>query len=171
MPELIKNRYNQTTPSSITSNGLCISTPFYLNITTDQGKQLLNAFRSIVHKQRVELGYDNTTKTVGQLSVTTNIKPPLTPAEEELGMNEESLRYALFSRQGTPERLVLKLCSITGVYITTREEIESVFSAWLDHLYPTNEQSKAKTVSPPRQTTKKRTTTKRPKSTVKSTTS
>lgn len=165
MPELFTNRYGQTSPSSTTNNGLVISTPFYLNLTTDQTKQLLNAFREVVRKQRIELGYTEEPRSVGQLSVETKTQPPTTKAEEELGMNEEALRYALFSRQGTPERLILKLSDITGVYFTTRQEIESVFSAWLDHLYPTDEKRNATTVSTGVQTTKKRTSTRRAKST------
>ena len=112
---LITNRYNQKSPTVITSNGLSISTPIYLGLTNDQAKQILNAFRSIVAVQRRELGYVDTPRSVGQLSVETKTTPPSTPAEDELGMSEESLRFALFGRNGTPERLVLKLCRITGV--------------------------------------------------------
>ena len=145
--KLITNRYNQVTPTGITSNGLSISTPIYINLTTEQGKQLLNAFRTVVANQRRELGYEDKPKSVGQLSVETKTTPPLTQAEKDIGMTEESLRYALFARQGTPERLVLKLCSITGVFFTTRQEIEEVFGLWLDTFFDTNDKSTAKTTS------------------------
>ncbi len=154
--ELITNRYNQVTPTGITPTGLSISTPIYINLTTEQGKQLLNALRNVVAKQRIEMGYDNSPKSVGQLSVETKTTPPLTPAEEELGMTEESLRYALFARQGTPERLVLKLCSITGVYFTTRQEIEEVFGLWLDNFFNTNDKSTAQATSKTSKTKAKR---------------
>ena len=138
---LITNRYNQKAPTAIAKNGLSISTPIYLGLTSDQAKQMLNAFRSIVADQRRECGYVDTPRSVGQLSVETRTTPPSTPAEDELGMSEESLRFALFGRNGTPERLVLKLCRITGVHLATRTELEQVFSLWLDEWYPTDEQS------------------------------
>ena len=163
--ELIINRYNQSTPTAITSNGLAISTPIYLKLTSDQSKQYLNAFRKVVAKQRLELGYEDTTKTVGQLAVETKSTPPLTPAEQEVGMTEDSIRYALFSRQGTPERLILKLSQITGVYVTTRQELEEVFSLWLDEWYPTDGQQKAKTTSQTRKATTKRGTKRAEKDT------
>ena len=168
--ELIINRYNQTTPTAIASSGVSISTPVYIKLTSDQSKQYLNAFRKVVAKERSELGYDDTPKTVGQLAVETKTTPPLTPSEQELGMTEDSIRYALFSRQGTPERLILKLSKITGVYVTTRQEIEQVFSLWLDEWYPTDEQSKAKTTSQTSKKTKPSRTTKTKTDTPSSTT-
>ena len=121
---------------------------------------MLNAFRSIVAEQRRERGYVDTSRSVGQLSVDTKTTPPTTPAEDELGMSEESLRFALFGRNGTPERLILKLCRITGVHLTTRTELEQVFSLWLDEWYPTDEQAKPQTTSKPGQEAKSTRTTK-----------
>ena len=138
---LITNRYKQKAPTAVTKKGLYISTPIYLGLTNDPAKQMLNAFRSIVADQRRECGYVDTPRSVGQLSVETRTTPPTTPAEDELGMSEESLRFALFGRNGTPERLVLKLCRITGVHLATRTELEQVFSLCLDEWYPTDEQS------------------------------
>lgn len=160
--ELIKNRYDQVTPTAVTPNGLAISTPIYLNLTQDQGKQLLNAFRTVVANQRKELGYDDTPKSVGHLSVETKTTPPITPAEQDLGMSEEALRYALFSKGGTAERLVLKLCRITGVYVTNRQELEQVFSLWLDNFYTTNGKSKTKPTSKTRKPTTRRSTKSKP---------
>ena len=47
--------------------------------------------------------------------------------EQELGMNEENLRHALFARNGIPERLALKLQAVTGVELVTKEQIEQTF--------------------------------------------
>lgn len=160
--ELIRNRYDQVTPTGLSSSGLSISTPIYLKLTTDQSKQLLNAFRSVVNKQREELGFSTEPKSVGHLAVETQTTPPLTPAEHTVGMSEESIRYALFSRQGTPERLILKLCSVTGVYFTTRAEIEEVFSLWLDNFFDTNEKSTAKTTSKTSKSSARRSTKSEP---------
>ena len=135
MPDLVTNRYNQKTPTTLQENGCAISTPFYINPTQDQTKQLLNAFRNVRQRQLDQMGFESNTTTPGGLVIETAKNPPLTPIEEELGMNEESLRYALFTRQGIPERLVLKLQRLTGVYTVTREQIEETFRMWLDHLY------------------------------------
>ena len=135
MPDLVTNRYGAKTPTTIQENGCAISCPFYINPTQDQTKQLLNSFRNVRQRQLDELGFETNTTTPGGLVIETAKNPPLTPIEEELGMNEESLRYALFTRQGIPERLVLKLQRLTGVYTVTREQIEETFRMWLDHLY------------------------------------
>jgi hypothetical protein len=70
-------------------------------------------------------------------------------------MNEESLRHVLFARQGIPERLVLKLQRLTGVYLVTREQIEDTYKQWLDYLYQ-DSNSDAKTTTTPK---KRRTAT------------
>ena len=135
MTTLISNRYNQVTPTQITENGASVSTPIYISPTTDQSKQLLNAFREVVRKQRLEMGYSQQPVSKGGLQVETAIKPPMTKAENDLGMTEDALRYALFQRQGIAERLIVKLSQITGVEIITRQSIEATITAWLDHLY------------------------------------
>ena len=55
--------------------------------------------------------------------------------EQELGMNEENLRHALFARNGIPERLALKLQAVTGVELVTKEQIEQTFQERITHLY------------------------------------
>jgi hypothetical protein len=79
--------------------------------------------------------------------IQTNTALPLAPIEQELGMNEEALRQVLFARQGIPERLVLKLQRLTGVYVITREQIEDTFKQWCDYLY-SDSNSDAKTTTP-----------------------
>ena len=59
----------------------------------------------------------------------------LTPVEDLLGMSEEYLRYALFSRNGMPERLVVKLQRLTGLELVNRREIEVTLIGWLDYLF------------------------------------
>ena len=133
--KLLTNRYSQVTPTHITANGCSISTPIYLSPTNDQSKELLNAFREVVRKQRLEMGYQDTPIDHGSIQVQTATTPPQTPAEQDLGMNEETLRYALFSRTGIAERLIIKLCEITGVELVSRKQIEDNLKSWLDHLY------------------------------------
>ena len=130
---LVINRYNQPTPTHIQPNGCSVSTPIYVCPTTDQNKALLNAFRDVVRKQRREMGFDNTNQSIG-VTVTTATVPPMTQAETDLGMTEDTLRYALFQRRGTPERLIVKLQQITGVELITRAALQQTFDAWLDSL-------------------------------------
>lgn len=129
--QLLKNRYQQQTPTHIQPNGCSISTPIYFTPTTDQNKALLNGFRDLVHVQRQELGIQDDHST-------------LTPAEVELGMSEESLRYALFGRRGTPERLLIKLQQLTGIKLVSRQAIEQTFNAWLDVLELEHENKRTK---------------------------
>jgi hypothetical protein len=148
---LITNRYNQATPSTLQANGCVISTPFYINPTNDQTKQLLNAFRIVKQKQLNELGFTTTHTTKSGIVVETAKQPPITAIEQDLGMNEEALRYAIFgNRQGIPERLILKLQLLTGVYVVTRQQVVDTFNLWLDHLY-TDTTSEATTTTPTKQ--------------------
>jgi hypothetical protein len=150
MPALVTNRYQQQTPTSIQENGCAISTPIYINPTTDQTKQLLNAFRTVKQKELLEAGFNNEpVVTPGGIVVETAKSFPLAPIEQELGMNEEALRQVLFARQGIPERLVFKLQRLTGVYLVTREQIEDTYKQWLDYLY-SDSNSDAKTTTPPK---------------------
>ena len=169
---LITNRYAQATPTAVTSSGLAISVPVYLNLTEDQNKQMLNAFRELVRKQRIDMGYDDSPKSIGSLMVETKTTPPQTPAEEALGMSVESLRYAIFGKGGTAERLILKLSDLTGVQVVSREEIETVQRLWLDEFYTsTNDRSRTTTTPTSNKGTKRGTKTRVSGSTAKSTAS
>jgi len=155
--ELLTNRYNQTTATHIQPNGCSISTPVYCCPTADQTKQLLNAFREVVRQQRMEMGFTQEHSSIG-VKVTTATPAPMTEAERELGMTEEALRYALFQRRGTPERLIIKLQQITGVELISREAIVSTLCAWLDSLGMTDENKRPKTTNKTSKRTKKTTT-------------
>ena len=134
--KLITNRYQQQTPTAITAEGVAISTPIYLNLTNDQSKALLNGFRNVVAEQRIAMGFADTTRqTIGELSVDTAQTPPQTQAELELGMAEESLRYALLQKGGVAERLILKLQEITGITYVTSKEVKEVQALWLKQAF------------------------------------
>lgn len=145
---LITNRYNQTTPTGLTADGVGISCPIYLNLTADQSKALLNAFRDVVARQRIEMGFNETptNSTLGELSVETTVTPPQTTAENELGMSVEALRYALFSKGGVAERLILKLQELTNLTFVTSQQVAEVQSLWLSHIF-SYEQNGIKTPS------------------------
>ncbi len=134
---LVTNRYNQITPTAITSDGVGVSCPVYLNLTADQSKALLNAFRDVVARQRIEMGFKDTptNSTLGELAVETTVTPPQTTAENELGMSVEALRYALFSKGGVAERLILKLQELTNLTFVTSSQVAEVQALWLSHIF------------------------------------
>ena len=136
------NRYGKTVPSVINSNGTCISTPLYVSPSTEVKKALLNAFRSIRTEQLAEMGYSQE-RPEGSIVVVDATAAPLTPIENELGMNEESLRLLLFGRNGLQERLVIKLQNLTGITVFSKEDAENTYKLWLNHLF-NDEESKAK---------------------------
>ena len=143
MTYLITNRYNQVTPTRILSNGCSVSTPIYVSPTTDQAKELLNKFREVVREERMKAGF-NTEPVISSngVAVQTAQAAPMTNAEHELGMTEDTLRYALFGRQGIPERLFFKLCSLTNTQLVTRQEIGETYDEWLSHLLPDTNENK-----------------------------
>ena len=151
--KLVINRYNQTTPSVITKTGSFVSTPWYINPTTDTKKAVLNEFRRIKTRQLIEMGHDDSPRVEGNISVVTNVAPPMTPVEQELGINEESLRMMLFGRQGINEKLVIQLQNLTGVEMVSKEEALECFSLWLDYLFEGNEDNG--TAEPPTKTNKR----------------
>lgn len=159
--KLITNRYNQVTPTRILANGCSVSTPIYLSPTTDQAKELLNKFREVVREERMKAGWSDTAvMSPGGVQVQTAQTPPMTDAENELGMTEDTLRYALFGRQGIPERLFFKLCALTKTELVKREEIAETYDEWLSHLLQDkNENKRTKRTTKARKTTDTATTT------------
>ena len=135
-PSLQINRYGQVSPTAVQSNGVAISVPFYISPTTDQLKQLLNAFRYIVSEQLMEMGHKTEHQAAnGSISIETFVKPPITPIEQQLGCDEQNLRHALFTRTGIQERLIIKLQQLTGIELVSREQVEETYKLWLDNLY------------------------------------
>ena len=124
MKTLTTNRYGQVSPTLIQETGVGISCPFYISLTPDQKKSLLNTFRQIKTEQLANINENNPSQ-----------KPLGTPIEQALGMNEERLRYTLFSRQGLPERLLIRLQKLTGVVLIRRNEVEETYTKWLDYLF------------------------------------
>lgn len=153
MANLLINRYQQTCPTSIQENGCSISCPMYIALTTEQNKQLLNAFREVQRKQLLEAGHSTTTQK-GSMTIETAQHTPKTPAELELGMDENNLRYALFNRQGINERLLLKLQKITGMEIITREQLTDVAMSWINHLFTPDTNGTKTTKTPSKRSTR-----------------
>ena len=132
--ELVTNRYGQVSPTMIQSSGVGISCPLYISLTPDQKKSLLNGFRQIKTEQLADSNNQRVQRQEGTIS-TYQQQPLGTPIERELGMDEEALRYTLFSRQGLPERLLIKLQKLVGVSLIGRNEVEETYKKWLDYLF------------------------------------
>ena len=148
---LLTNRYNETTPTLITDTGTAISVPFYLNPSSDKKKELLNAFRTIKTQQLIEQGYQQP-RSSNSVVVVDQTAPTLSPIEQEMGMNEDALRSVLFARQGISERIILKLSTLTGVEVCTRDEVEQAQKLWLDELYGIKKTRKTSKTAPKRAT-------------------
>ena len=106
--ELMVNRYGETTPTAIQSNGVAISTPIYIQLTKEQNKTILNAIRTAITRD-------------GDAVVS------------ELGVSEANLRHLLFARNGLPERLLLKLQELTGLEMVSKKQIEDTYQSWITH--------------------------------------
>ena len=133
---LTVNRYGDKSPTSIQANGIAVSTPIYISLTSEQRKAVLNCIRNLKTKQLIHIGWSKDQQDQGyRLDEDYFHAPPQTPVEELLGMSEDNLRHVLFSRNGIPERLLLRLQRITGIKLVDRTQIESTFSDWLDHLF------------------------------------
>ena len=83
---LIQNRYHQYTPTAITSDGVGISCPVYINLTNDQSKALLNEFRNVVARQRIEMGFNP--KSEIQWDCGLDEKPTVLPHSHEYRLTE-----------------------------------------------------------------------------------
>ena len=131
---LITNRYNVKSPTMLTEKGTAVSVPMYFNPSVDKKKEMLNAFRVIKQEQLVEMGY-NTPRESNSVVVVDQTAPTLTPIEQELGMNEDSLRAVLFARQGITDRTIKKLQDLTGVSCVTRRDVEAAQKLWNDEIF------------------------------------
>lgn len=56
--ELQINRYGETTPTAIQSNGVVISTPIYIQLTKEQNKTILNAIRTAISRDGEAVEYE-----------------------------------------------------------------------------------------------------------------
>lgn len=107
----------------ITDSGTRICTPLYLDLTTTQRKELLNAVRT----KATEMS-SASTKTQSGIVVETSVGN-LSKIEAFLGCTIEVLRSVLFQRGGLSSDLVLRLQAVTGTEVVSVKEIEAAFKA------------------------------------------
>jgi CxxC motif-containing protein len=114
---------NNYTNDYITDSGTRICTPLYLDLTTTQRKELLNAVRSKAAEMTVV-----PVKTRSGISVET-ASSNLNQIEAFLGCSLEVLRSLLFQRGGLASDLVLKLQAVTGLELVSLKEIDAAYKA------------------------------------------
>lgn len=138
---LTTNRYGVVTPTQIFETGITVSVPVYISISQDVAKTLLNGFRVAKQKELLE---NNQSYESNSVSVVTNSAPKMTQIEQELGMDENTLRSTLFNKGGISERVIIKLQNLLGIEVVTKEQIQKTYEEWIGHLYPPSPSKRSK---------------------------
>ena len=164
--ELQINRYGVTTPTHVSPEGTSISCPNYIVLSLGAKKLLAEQARSVVADQLKEMGHkDVSLQTFGQLvTAEPSSVPEMTPFEKEMGASLQIIRDSIWSRNGMKDSYLIKLQSLLGVCVVTREQIEATHKAWLDYLFNKNEEQpkgEPKATSKPAKTTTRRNTRKK----------
>ena len=116
---LTRTAINSSANDLVTTDGVRISCPLYIDCTTLQRKALLNAARELADSTVTV-----TPNTQSGISVATT-SGGLTKLENYLGCSFDILRSSLFQRGGVPIELVLRLQLATGVEVVSLKEIEA----------------------------------------------
>lgn len=108
----------------VNENGVRISLPCYIDLTTAQRKQLLNGVRDACAAVQTT----TQSKTASGLTVETPTSA-VNDVESYLGLSLDMLRNALFSRGGLTVDLALKLQSVTGIELVSVKDIKAALTA------------------------------------------
>lgn len=111
----------------MTEEGVRISTPLYIDLTTAQRKEILSAIR----QRLVESGQNRTPDTESGIKVTT-MGTSQSEIETYLGMAIDVLRGVLFQRGGIEYTLVLRLQSVAGIEYVSAKDIQTAFKKRTD---------------------------------------
>lgn len=105
-------------------NGVRISLPVYIDLTTTQRKDILNAIREVINSKRVV----STPSTSSGLTVetTTNTESDV---ESYIGMSLDVLRSVIFQRGGIEAGLLLRLQEVAGLSFLTDKDMTAAFKA------------------------------------------
>jgi hypothetical protein len=108
----------------VTTDGVRISTPTYIDLSQNQRKLLFSGVRSAIEAHRST----STPKTASGIVVeTAGIES--SSVEQFLGITTNNLRSVIFSRGGVDITLVLKLQAVTGIEVVPTAEIEAAYKA------------------------------------------
>ena len=112
---------NHYTNDHVTSEGVRICSPLYIDLSTADRKSLLNAVRTLCNERTV----------VTTPATQSGIKVESNTSENEitsfLGLDLNNLRNALFQRGGLSADLVFKLQAITSLTFVTEKDIAAAF--------------------------------------------
>lgn len=103
--------------------GVRVSLPIYIDVSTSDRKVFLNAVREIANSSVTK-----EVPSVSGLRVTSSSNTEAS-VEEFLGMTLENLRNSLFVRGGLPIDLVLKLQAVTGIVLVDLKDIAAAMKA------------------------------------------
>ena len=115
---------NAAANDHMTVDGVRISTPVYIDLSTNQRKALLNGVREAVQAQP----FVSTPDTYSGISVETasNVQSDV---ETYLGVSLDVLRNVIFTRGGIECGLLLRLQAVTGINYVTDKDFAAAFKS------------------------------------------
>ena len=122
MTKPINNSANDYT----NDNGVRISLPCYVDLTTSQRKMLLNGVREAVNSTQT-----SSPPSMSGISVETYSRG-MSDAEACIGMNMDVLRGVIFQRGGLEVSLVLRLQEVTGLKFVEPKDFTAAFKSRSD---------------------------------------
>lgn len=99
--------------------GVRVSLPIYIDLTTTQRKELFNGVRTAAQNATTAT---NTTRSISGL-VVEHAATNQSSVEQFLGMTVDNLRMVLFSRGGLSADLVIKLQAVAGVEFVNEKQL------------------------------------------------
>ena len=114
---------NSATNDYTTPTGVRISTPCYVDLTTSQRKELLNAARDLAHSTS-----ESTPRTQSGISVVST-NGGLNQLEMYLNAGFDIVRTQLFQRGGVNLDLIIKLQNATGLEVVSVKELEAALKS------------------------------------------
>ncbi|MDC0325917.1 hypothetical protein OAL60_00595, partial [bacterium] len=113
---------NSAANDPITSTGVRISMPLYIDLNNAQRKDLLNGVRVVISS-----GYSSrSTQTQSGLQVE-SASSSESEVESFLGLSIDNLRSVLFSRGGIPADLLFKLQAVAGLEFVSEKDLTAAF--------------------------------------------
>ena len=115
---------NSASVDPVSSTGVRISMPIYIDVPNTQRKELLNAVREVIAG-----GYSTrSTQSQSGLQVESATSSE-SDVESYLGLSIDNLRSVLFSRGGLPLDLLLKIQSVAGIEVMSEKELYGAFKS------------------------------------------
>lgn len=114
---------NAAANDHMTVDGVRISTPVYVDLSTNQRKELLNGVRSAIQSSSSV----STPDTASGIRVQT-ANATTSDVESYLGISMDVLRTVIFQRGGIECGLLLRLQEVTGIEFVTDKDFNAAFN-------------------------------------------